>query len=56
MKNTNYKVEFFHGGEGIWKSAGGPTFTNREVARDYMTTQSQMCGGCVAFQIVETIN
>ena len=52
MKN-NYKVEFFHGGEGIWKSAGGPTFTEREAARDYMTAQSQMCDGMVAFRIEE---
>ena len=53
MKNTNYKVEFFHGGEAIWKSAGGRTFTEREAAREYMTAQSQMCDGMVAFQIVE---
>ncbi len=53
MKNTNYKVEFFHGGEAIWKSAGGPTFTERETAREYMTAQSQMCDGMVAFRIEE---
>ena len=55
MKNKTYKVEFFHGKEGIWKPAGGPTFTDREVARLYMTGQSKMCDGMVAFRIEEEV-
>ena len=57
MKNqttTIYKVQFFHGGQGVWKDAGGHTFTEREVARDFMTAQSKMCDGMVAFRIEET--
>ena len=55
MKNTSYTVEFFHGIEGIWKSATARTFTDREAARTFMTTQSQMCGGAVAFRIEEVV-
>ena len=50
---TIYTVQFFHGGQGIWKAAGGHTFADREVARNFMTAQSQMCNGCVAFRIQE---
>ena len=53
MKNTNYTVEFFHGIEGVWKGTGGRIFTDREAAREYMTAQSEMCGGAVAFRIEE---
>ena len=53
MKNTSYTVEFFHGIEGIWKSATVRTFTDREAARTFMTAQSEMCGGAVAFRIEE---
>ena len=48
-----YTVQFFHGGQGVWKGTGGHTFTDREAARAFMTAQSQMCGGCVAFRIEE---
>ena len=48
-----YKVQFFHGGQGIWKDAGGHTFTEREAARDFMTAQSKMCDGMVDFRIME---
>ena len=54
MKNqTTFQVQFWHGGEAVWKPAGLQTFTEREVARKFMTAQSQMCGGCVAFRIEE---
>jgi len=50
MKN-NYTIEFFHGQQGIWKSAGGPSFTELDKARAYMKAQSEMTGGCVDFRI-----
>ena len=53
MKNTKFQVQFFHGQEGVWKPAGGPIFTDREVARNYMTGQSNMCDRMVAFRIEE---
>ena len=53
MKNTNYTVQFFHGIEGVWKGTGGRIFTDREAARAFMTAQSEMCGGAVAFRIEE---
>ena len=51
----SYKIEFFHGGQGVWKGTGTETFADREAARAFMTAQSQMCGGCVAFRIMESV-
>ncbi len=54
MKNKTYKIEFFHGGEAVWKNIGTrtniPTF---QEAKDFMRAQVEMCGGCVDFRIVE---
>ena len=51
----SYKIEFFHGGEGVWKGAGGHTFTELDKARAYMKAQVEMCAGCVDFQIREVV-
>ena len=50
MKNY-YVVEFFHGGEGIWKSVGAETFTEQEKAQAYKKAQFELCNGMVEFRI-----
>ena len=50
MKNY-YTVEFFHGGEAIWKPVGTNTFTELEEAQAYKKAQIKMCGGAVDFRI-----
>ena len=50
MKNY-YTVEFFHGGEGVWKPVGTQTFTELEKAQAYKAAQIQMCSGMVDFRI-----
>ena len=55
MKNqTTYKIQFFHGGEAIWKDI--PTrldIATLEEAKDFKAAQVQMCGGMVDFRIME---
>ena len=31
----NYTVQFFHGGQGVWKGTGTEKLTDREVARKF---------------------
>ena len=51
----NYTIQFFHGQQGVWKAAGGHTFTELDKARAYMKAQSEMTGRMVDFRIEETV-
>ena len=51
----NYNIRFFHGQQGVWKDAGGHTFTEIDKARAFMKAQSKMTGGCVDFRIMEMV-
>ena len=52
MTKTNYfTVEFFHGGQKVWKPVGSETFTELEEAQAYKAAQIEMCGGVVDFRI-----
>jgi len=53
MKNTNYKIEFYHGLEGTWKPAGLRTFTDLDEARKFAKAQAKMTGYTVDFRIEE---
>ena len=52
---TTYTVQFWHGGEAVWKNIGTltdiPTF---EEAVDFMEAQSKMCDRMVDFRIIKT--
>ena len=54
MKNTTYTIQFWHGGEAVWKNVGTRTdIATLDEAKDFMNAQVEMCGGCVDFQIVK---
>ena len=54
MKNqTTYTIQFWHGGEAVWKPAGLHAFTNREDAKKHLDAQVRMTMGMVEFRIEE---
>ena len=53
--NTTYKIQFFHGGEAVWKNAGTNQFATLKEAQNYKAAQVQMCGGMVDFRIEEMV-
>ena len=54
MKNKTYTIQFWHGGEAVWKNVGTRTdIPTLEEARDFKAAQVQMCGGLVDFRIIE---
>ena len=55
MKNqTTYTIQFWHGGEAVWKNVGTRTdIATLDEAKDFKKAQVEMCGGCVDFRIVE---
>ena len=54
MKKTTYTIQFWHGGEAVWKNVGTRTdIATLDEAKDFKKAQVEMCGGCVDFRIVE---
>lgn len=57
MKNKTYKIEFFHGAQGVWKTVGTRTdIATLDEAKAFKKAQVEMCGGVVDFRIMETTN
>ena len=54
MKNqTTYTIQFWHGGEAVWKNNGNRPFDTLEKARECMKANAELCDYMVDFRIVE---
>ena len=54
MKNTTYTIQFWHGGEAVWKNIGTRTdIATLEEAKAFKKAQQEMCDYMVDFQIIE---